>query len=38
MFGPKQLLRLAHIHFILSRHGLDELIFATHLLRPLRFL
>ena len=38
MFGPRQLLRLAHINFILSRHGLDELIFATHLLRPLRFL
>jgi ubiquinone biosynthesis protein len=38
MFGPRQLLRLAHINFVLTRHGLDELIFATHLLRPLRFL
>jgi ubiquinone biosynthesis protein len=38
MFGPRQLLRLAHINFVLSRHGLDKLIFATHLLRPLRFL
>jgi ubiquinone biosynthesis protein len=38
MFGPRQLLRLAHINFVLTRHGLDKLIFATHLLRPLRFL
>ncbi|WP_126452114.1 ubiquinone biosynthesis regulatory protein kinase UbiB [Sulfuriflexus mobilis] len=38
MFGPRQLLRLAHINFVLTRHGLDELVFATHLLRPLRFL
>jgi len=38
MFGFKQLIRLATINAVLTRHGLDELIFATHLLRPLRFL
>jgi ubiquinone biosynthesis protein len=36
--GLKQLLRLVHINVVLNRHGLDELIFSTHLLRPLRFL
>ena len=29
--------RLVQIHRVLVRHGLDELISATHLLRPLRF-
>ncbi|MGD8999325.1 MAG: AarF/UbiB family protein, partial [Granulosicoccaceae bacterium] len=38
MSGLKQLLRLVHINVVLNRHGLDELIFSTHLLRPLRFL
>jgi len=33
-----QLLRLLHINRILVRHGLDEIIFATHLFRPFRFL
>ncbi|MBK5968674.1 MULTISPECIES: ubiquinone biosynthesis regulatory protein kinase UbiB [Thiorhodovibrio] len=33
-----QTLRLIHINLVLLRHGLDELIFATHLFRPLRFL
>jgi ubiquinone biosynthesis protein len=35
---PAQILRLAHINFVLVRHGLDDLILATHLLRPFRFL
>jgi ubiquinone biosynthesis protein len=35
---PGQLLRLIHINFILIKHGLDEVILATHLFRPLRFL
>jgi ubiquinone biosynthesis protein len=34
---PRQILRLFHINRVLVRHGLDELIFAAHLLRPLRF-
>jgi len=35
---PALLLRLAHINFILLRHGLDEVLLATRLFRPLRFL
>lgn len=35
---PTQVLRLIHINLVLLRHGLDEVILATHLLRPLRFL
>lgn len=31
-------LRLLHIHLVLLRHGLDEIILTTHLLRPIRFL
>lgn len=31
-------LRLMHINRVLLRHGLDEIILATHLFRPLRFL
>ncbi|MCK4742549.1 MAG: ubiquinone biosynthesis regulatory protein kinase UbiB [Sulfuriflexus sp.] len=38
MFGLQQILRLIYINFVLTRHGLDEFIFATHLLRPLRFI
>ena len=38
MIRPAQLFRLAHINFVLVRHGLDDLILATHLLRPFRFL
>ncbi len=38
MLGIKQLLRLAHINWVLMRHGLDEVILATHLFRPLYFL
>ena len=34
----KQLLRLIHINRVLVRHGLDEIVFATHLFRPLRFI
>ena len=38
MFGPAQLLRLLHINRVLVRHGLDDIIFATHLFRPVGFL
>ncbi len=34
----KTLLRLVSIQRVLVRHGLDEIITATHILRPLRFL
>jgi len=35
---PAEALRLLHINWVLLRHGLDEVILATHLFRPLRFL
>lgn len=38
LIGPKQFVRLLRINYVLARHGLDEIIFATHLLRPFRFL
>ncbi|MEI6414662.1 MAG: ubiquinone biosynthesis regulatory protein kinase UbiB [Pseudomonadota bacterium] len=38
MIGLGQALRLLHINRILLRHGLDELVLATHLFRPVRFL
>ena len=38
MIGLRQFLRLAGINVVLVRHGLDEIVLATHLLRPLRFL
>ncbi len=38
MIRPKQLIRLIHINLVLVKHGLDEIVFATHLLRPARFL
>jgi len=37
MSGFKQIFRLIYINFVLTRHGLDEFIFATHLFRPLRY-
>ncbi len=33
-----QLWRLVHISLVLARHGLDEIVLATHLFRPVRFL
>jgi ubiquinone biosynthesis protein len=38
MFGPAQLLRLLHINRVLIRHGLDDIVLATHLFRPIGFL
>lgn len=38
MIRPGQLLRLLYINWILVRNGLDEVILATHLFRPVRFL
>jgi len=37
MLGPGQILRLLYIQRVLIRHGLDELVFAMHLFRPVRF-
>ncbi len=38
MTGVTQVLRLVHINIVLIRHGLDEIVLATHLLRPVRWL
>ncbi len=38
MIGPLQILRLIHIQWILLRHGLDEIIWATKIFRPIRYL
>ena len=38
LIGPKQFIRLLRINYVLARHGLDDIIFATHLMRPFRFL
>jgi len=38
MLHLSQTLRLITINRVLLRHGLDEVVLATHLLRPLRFL
>ncbi len=38
MFGPAELFRLLHINRVLVRHGLDDIILATHLFRPVGFL
>ncbi|MDS4025491.1 MAG: ubiquinone biosynthesis regulatory protein kinase UbiB [Candidatus Contendobacter sp.] len=37
MFGPAQVLRLLHINRVLVRHGLDDIVLATHLFRPIGF-
>ncbi|HYE37648.1 ubiquinone biosynthesis regulatory protein kinase UbiB [Methylocaldum sp.] len=37
MIQPKLIRRLLHIQRVLVRHGLDELVLATHLFRPIRF-
>jgi ubiquinone biosynthesis protein len=38
MMRPAQITRLIHINYVLVKHGLDEIILATHLFRPFRFL
>src|SRR5215467_1005829 len=30
--------RLFHISYVLIKHGLDDIVLATHLFRPLRFI
>ncbi len=38
MFHPAKILRLLVINLVLLRHGLDDVILATHLFRPIRFI
>lgn len=38
MFYPKIIFRLIHINWVLVSHGLDEIVFKTHLFRPVRYL
>ncbi len=38
MIRPSQVMRLVRINHVLVKHGLDEVIFATHLFRPIRLL
>ena len=38
VIGLRQILRLAYINIVLVRHGLDDIVLGTHLLRPIRFL
>ncbi len=38
MIRPSEALRLIHIAWVLVLHGLDDVILATHLFRPVRFL
>ena len=38
MHHLKRLIRLSTISWVLLRHGLDDLILATHLFRPFRFI
>ncbi|WJW75569.1 ubiquinone biosynthesis regulatory protein kinase UbiB [Thiohalobacter sp. IOR34] len=38
MLSPGQLWRVLYINLVLVRNGLDEIIFATHLFRPVRYL
>ncbi len=38
MFSIGEIFRLLNIQRILIRHGMDEIVFATHLFRPLRFI
>ena len=38
MIKPRQAFRLISINFVLMRHGLGEVVLATHLFRPVRYL
>ena len=38
MIRVTQMARVIHIQWILLRHGLDEIIWATQVFRPIRFL
>lgn len=36
MLNPGQFIRMLRINWVLMKHGLDDIIFATHLFRPFR--
>lgn len=38
ILSPGQFVRMLRINWVLMKHGLDDIIFATHLFRPFRFL
>ena len=38
MLYPRIIFRLIHINWVLVSHGLDEIVFKTHLFRPVRYL
>jgi len=38
LLTPGQFIRMLRINWVLMRHGLDDIIFATHLFRPFRFI
>ncbi len=35
---PGQFIRMLHINLVLMRHGLDDIVFTTHLFRPFRII
>ena len=38
LLTPGQFFRMLHINWVLMRHGLDDIVFTTHLFRPFRFI
>ena len=38
ILSPGQFIRMLRINWVLMKHGLDDIIFTTHLFRPFRFL
>jgi len=38
ILSPGQFLRMLYINWVLMKHGLDDIVFTTHLFRPFRFL
>lgn len=38
LLTPGQFIRMLRINWVLMRHGLDDIVFATHLFRPFRFI
>ncbi|HHJ34742.1 MAG TPA: ubiquinone biosynthesis regulatory protein kinase UbiB [Gammaproteobacteria bacterium] len=38
MLTPGQFFRMLRINWVLMRHGLDDIVFTTHLFRPFRFI
>ncbi|PCJ89319.1 MAG: ubiquinone biosynthesis regulatory protein kinase UbiB [Thiotrichaceae bacterium] len=38
ILSPGQFIRMLYINWVLMKHGLDDIVFTTHLFRPFRFL